>query len=132
MIQEIKALTPADLPCIRNDDNVEWTSTATDVYSSRSAWEALRFSRPVVNWYGLVWLKRYILRCAAIQWMACHRKLGTKDRLDTCFMGSNSTFCVLCEDAVEIHHHLFLECPFWVDMAGVSEPTWGFEEACRF
>lgn len=54
VIQEIMANTPVDLkPLVHNEDAVIWTLSPSGVYSSKSAWQALRTSKPVVPWFGL-------------------------------------------------------------------------------
>lgn len=72
---------PADLkPCVHKEDDVIWTPTTHGVYSSRSAWDALRTVRSLVGWYAVLWFKHHVPRWGIIQWIVCWGRLGNLDR----------------------------------------------------
>ena len=47
-------------------------------------------------------------------WMACHNRLPTQDRIILWKQEPPDMKCVLCEQVVDSHRHLFFTCPFSV------------------
>lgn len=65
---------------------------------------------PKVEWKGLVCGNRARLRVVFMLWMACNKRLATKDRLEQ--FGCNvDRKCVFCS-SLETLDHLFFECMY--------------------
>ena len=95
-------------------------------FSSKITWEHLQIPAPVVFWHKVIWFKENIPRNTFMSWLDLLRRLPTKDRLRR--WGLNVTDqCVLCNSAVETHHHLFFECSFsyalWLTFASNILPN---------
>ncbi|XP_013624393.1 PREDICTED: uncharacterized protein LOC106330483 [Brassica oleracea var. oleracea] len=88
------------------------------VFSSKVTWERVRTSSPIRPWYKTIWFKEHIPINFFISWLALLRRLPTRDRLRRWGLNVPDT-CVLCQVAVETHHHLFFEC-------GFSETIWAY------
>lgn len=80
-------------------------------FSSKSTWDFLRNSSPLVPWAKVVWFKEEIPRCSFITWLAMLTRLPTKDRLRRWGLAVPAD-CVLCAQGQETHNHLFFECVF--------------------
>ena len=96
------------VPQMATEDTIKWVLTNSGEFTIKSAWEAIRRSYPSSSWSKLIWFHGNIPRAAFILWLAIKGKLSTNDRshnpqVDPC--------CLLCNDALESHHHLFFECP---------------------
>lgn len=106
-IIEIKAGTSRDLvPAMDRDDKVVWILTPNGSYSAKSAWQAIRFSKPEVEWSPLVWYGKHVPRWSFILWVTILGRLPTKDRLRSWGIAMDSS-CVLCHGGMEDHNHLF-------------------------
>ncbi|XP_059669246.1 uncharacterized protein LOC132314389 [Cornus florida] len=68
-------------------------------------------------WTHLAWGKPLIPKHAFTLWIAIKQKLSTLDR--KCTSHIDSVTCVLCNNALESHDHLFYMCPF-------VKPLWTF------
>ncbi|XP_024014479.1 uncharacterized protein LOC112088431 [Eutrema salsugineum] len=80
-------------------------------FSTKCTWDFLRPSAPMVTWFKTVWFKHATPRHAFHFWTANLNRLPTKDRMIQ--WGVNvSEVCVLCNLSPEARHHIFLACPF--------------------
>lgn len=87
--QEIVSATPPNLVLrLNEEDKVVWLPSKTGVYTSKSAWEAVRLVKPVVPWAKLVWFSRYVPRWSFILWLVCNGRMSNKDRV-----GSMGGYC---------------------------------------
>lgn len=110
MTQEILNANPPDLvPNVVEEDRVLWPSN-TGVYTSKSAWKAIRTVRPNVTCTHIVWFPQHTSRWS-ILWMACHGRLLAKDRLASWGVISDDN-CALCYMGKEPLSHLFFECHY--------------------
>ena len=109
-------LTTIPPPVQANDHDVYlWrggrTSGFIKSFSSRVTWDLLRVASPVVDWHSTVWFKEQIPRCSFITWLSMLARLPTRDRLLSWGLNVPSA-CVLCDNGVESHSHLFFECSY--------------------
>lgn len=65
----------------------------------------------IVNWHNLIWHKRSAIKFSSYGWLAVKKGLKTADLLLKRGIMVNSN-CVLCQDGLESHSHLFFECDF--------------------
>ncbi|OVA01220.1 Reverse transcriptase zinc-binding domain [Macleaya cordata] len=91
------------------DDEVTWTAGNSGLYTLKDTYEALRPRTQVVYWSKLVWFKHCIPRHCFITWVALHRRLKTKDKLNSWGIDIDIT-CTLCRISVEDDRHLFFSC----------------------
>ncbi|XP_058216931.1 uncharacterized protein LOC131327817 [Rhododendron vialii] len=100
---------------IGNEHNREyeiiWAISPTGLYNSKHTWEALRNRGEKVQWASLVWFPRSVSKWSFILWLACLRRLSTKERLCQWGMTIDSV-CVLCSQRDETLQHLFFACSF--------------------
>ena len=78
------------------------------MYTTKSAWNAIRRAGNAVLWHEIVWYKHNVPKWAFIEWLCCLKKLATKDRLRNWGMEVNPA-CVLGNEVEETHNHLFFE-----------------------
>lgn len=116
--QIIEATPPDFLPSPQVEDEVLWTPT-TGSYTTKSAWDAIRPIGQKKPWCSIVWFDRNVPKWAFIVWLACLKRLATKDRLRDWGM-TVPISCVLCNQRDESHAHLFFSCSFssvvWSDV----------------
>lgn len=143
-IIEIMVGTASDLvPAMDRDVRIIWTLTPNGSYSAtaKSAWQAIRFSKPEVEWSPLVWYSKHVPRWSFILWVTTILgRLPTKDRLRSWGIAVDSN-CVLFHGGLEGHNHLFFDCSFanlvwkavksWCDWGHVSRTLevklqWGY------
>ena len=112
-------------------DTIKWLLSSSGRFSTSSAWDQVRESKPQVFWKHIVWYPGNLPKASFILWLAVRRKLGTQDRLPLLLQG---TLCLLCNTQLETHDHLFFECQYsrqlWTFMSfkgGFSTPNsqWG-------
>ena len=70
---------------------------------------ALRVQHSLVSWHKLIWFPKAIPKCGFILWLAIRERLGTKDRLH---IADSNGICLLCNNQVESHAHLFFSCSY--------------------
>ncbi|KAJ9546758.1 hypothetical protein OSB04_019301 [Centaurea solstitialis] len=106
-------------------DKIQWRSKEGSMVDCvvSNMWKDLYFDHPVVPWYKLIWFSQGIPRHAFFLWLAARERLRTLDRLGAWNI-SEDKVCVLCNNGVESHSHLFVECcysrEFWRCLEGVS------------
>lgn len=59
-----------------------------------------------------LWHNMVLPRHSFILWVIVQRRLLTLDRLQTCIPLVSEVSCVLCEERLETHDHLFFECSY--------------------
>ncbi|XP_058783073.1 uncharacterized protein LOC131657723 [Vicia villosa] len=80
----------------------------TGVYSTRLLYNELRGERTCVLWRNLIRGNRASPRAIFLLWMACQKRLQTKDRLKKIGVISDGN-CLFCGDP-ESRDHLFFDC----------------------
>lgn len=80
-------------------------------FSTKSTWNSIRRTAPLIPWHDLVWFKEEIPRCSFVNWIAMIARLPTRDKL-TSWGIDVRTSCVLCNSGSESHQkflsmHLF-------------------------
>ncbi|KAI8532887.1 hypothetical protein RHMOL_Rhmol11G0252300 [Rhododendron molle] len=109
-IQQIQASTPT-LTLGDGDDLITWSISSTGLYSTKHTWEAIRNKSPKVRWSSFVWYSQNVPKWAFILWVACLKRLATRDRLKRWGMQIDS-LCILCSQTEESAAHLFFDCHF--------------------
>ncbi|XP_074315433.1 uncharacterized protein LOC141651630 [Silene latifolia] len=66
---------------------------------------------PLVGWYKDVWDGWCIPKHSIICWLIKHEALNTREKLFRLQI-SDSSQCVICEDGIETHEHLFSRCKY--------------------
>lgn len=92
-------------------DSVIWTLHPSSVYSTSSAWQALRTKASPAPWSRVIWFHKHVPRWALIEWMATLGRLSTKHRLLSWGITTND-LCALCGTGQESHGYLFFACTF--------------------
>lgn len=114
-------LSSIELPSLSTvEDSFHWVTDGnlSDSFSSSKTWEALRPREPEKDWAKLVWFKGSTPKHAFNMWIANLDRLPTMDRFASWGL-QVSTHCCLCSAAVETRDHVFLHCPFTLEL-------WGF------
>lgn len=118
-LQIIDATPAGFLPTLQSDDEVFCSPSSSGLYSTTSAWNAIRTIGQTQSWCSVVWFHRSVPKWAFIVWLACRQRLATKDRLHNWGMDVHPS-CVLCHQWMESHAHLFFDCCFskyiWSDL----------------
>ncbi|XP_058183911.1 uncharacterized protein LOC131301566 [Rhododendron vialii] len=109
-IQQIQTSTPT-LTLGDGDDLITWSISSTGLYSTKHTWEAIRNKSPKVRWSSFVWYSQNVSKWAFILWVACLKRLATRDRLKRWGMQIDS-LCILCSQTEESAAHLFSDCHF--------------------
>ncbi|KAJ9535280.1 hypothetical protein OSB04_un001622 [Centaurea solstitialis] len=78
------------------------------------------------RWANLIWFSHGIPRHAFILWLAIKERLRTFDRLN-CWGLIQNSICVLCNDEVESHNHLFVDCGYVQEVWRCCEGLSGIE-----
>lgn len=101
-------------------DKVVWRPTK-GIFTVKSAWDAIRIHHDKVDWASIVWFKHHIPRYSFILWLAIRNSLSTRDKLFSHGL-IQSAYCVLCNDDLESHSHLFFKCSYtarlWLHLLG--------------
>jgi ribonuclease HI len=93
------------------EDCVVWTPNSRGNFSSKSAWEVLRFKYSQCTWFKVAWFSSAIPRHAFLLWRLILGKLPTMNRLKKLKLVSSDD-CVLCWAGKESDNHLFFKCYF--------------------
>ncbi|XP_074318800.1 uncharacterized protein LOC141655630 [Silene latifolia] len=78
-------------------------------YNIKSGYYQLQGGHPFVVWHKDVWNAWCVPKHSIISWLIHHESLNTQEklfRLQIC----ESNACVLCENGLETHQHLFSGC----------------------
>ncbi|GAA0174152.1 hypothetical protein LIER_27599 [Lithospermum erythrorhizon] len=97
----------AAVDCSR-EDALRWDNYEQISYSR--VLSSMRQSADKVRWHKISWSKSNVPKHYFIAWLACLRKLPTKDKMMSWNVIDNMK-CVLC-DGDEEAGHLFFECNF--------------------
>ncbi|KAI8559797.1 hypothetical protein RHMOL_Rhmol04G0202600 [Rhododendron molle] len=112
LIHQIQRLIPSTMqPHGDTEDEVIWSISPTDHYNTKYTWEALRHRGRKVQWAALVWFSRSVSKWSFILWLACLRRLATKERLRKWGMVIDPG-CVLSSQRHETLQHLFFACSY--------------------
>lgn len=79
--QIIEPTPPDFLPNPQVEDEVLWTPSTTGFYATKSVWDAIRPIGQKKPWCSVVWFNQNVSKWAFIVWLACLKRLATKDRL---------------------------------------------------
>ena len=96
-------------------DGVFWRASPTGSFSIKAAYKSLAPNSNKVVWHKLVWYPQFIPKASFILWLAIRGRLGTQDRLH---ISSTNPKCLLCNNQMETHNHLFFNC-------SVTSSIWG-------
>ncbi|KAJ6725240.1 hypothetical protein OIU85_023093 [Salix viminalis] len=112
-------------PQVEQQDSWVWTKHASGKCTIKSAWEQNRRHSPPDDGSRLIWHKWHVPRHSFVLWLAARGRLRTMDRLH----GLPHQQCVLCNDQMENHNHLFLlprpfSATIWQELAGRAHLTW--------
>lgn len=111
-------LTTIQLPsCSTIEDSFDWTieGSATNSFSSKLTWNAIRRREEEKDWYKAIWFRGATPKHAFFMWTAQLNRLPTRMRLAS--WGSNvQTSCCFCSAFNEDRDHLMLWCGFSVDI----------------
>ncbi|XP_026378461.1 uncharacterized protein LOC113272885 [Papaver somniferum] len=94
-----------------DEDLVLWKGRKNGDFSMKETFRALSGDIIEVGWTKLVWFKNNIPRHSFISWLACHKRLKTKAKLQRWGLVNNAA-CALCGGGIEHEEHLFLTCSF--------------------
>ncbi|XP_026419497.1 uncharacterized protein LOC113315435 [Papaver somniferum] len=95
----------------RDEDLVLWNGSKNVDFSMRETFRALSGDTIEMPWTKLVWFKNNIPRHSFISWLACHKRLKTKAKLQRWGLVNNAA-CALCGGGIEDEEHIFLTCSF--------------------
>ncbi|KAF9619147.1 hypothetical protein IFM89_005161 [Coptis chinensis] len=125
-------------PIICNSEDEDyriWCQDSKGKFSTKSAFESIRRTRPKVSWYKNIWNNFIHPRTAATGWKLLHGCAATDDRIQKSGIPLVSA-CRLCKSAEENLTHLLWECSFstqlWTWLAAgflIQQPLPGFKEA---
>ncbi|XP_074306147.1 uncharacterized protein LOC141641381 [Silene latifolia] len=87
-----------------------WQSDARG-YSIQSGYYWLQGPHPLVQWHNIVWAHWNIPKHSLVGWMVKQQGLQLRDKLFQLQICDSSS-CVNCEQATEIHEHLFGSCVY--------------------
>ncbi|KAK9292966.1 hypothetical protein L1049_020948 [Liquidambar formosana] len=109
---ELQSSIPSNFrPNSEINDKIVWLPDPLGIFSSRSAWNAIRQHKPEVDWHKVVWFSKAIKKHAFILWLIILNRINAKDMLLNWGIISSAT-CVLCNTHIETRDHLFITCRF--------------------
>ena len=94
---------------IHRQDSIRWH--CTPLVSVTTIWNCIRLPTTPPGWLPAVWHPLAIPKCSFTLWLALKERLLTKDRMLRFHMHTDLE-CVLCNNAIESHHHLFGSCSY--------------------
>ncbi|KVH88545.1 Phytosulfokine [Cynara cardunculus var. scolymus] len=106
-------------------DKIRWKgkNNISSDFTVANVWRDIRYEENEVNWANMVWFSHGVPRHAFILWLAFRNSLRTKDRLGMWSMNLDP-LCVLCENGMESHEHIFIACTYshdvWNNMGGLK------------
>ncbi|KAJ9560832.1 hypothetical protein OSB04_005992 [Centaurea solstitialis] len=109
-------------------DKLRWKSRkgACVDFDVAAVWSDLFEDFNDFRWANLIWFSHGIPRHAFILWLAIKERLRTLDRLN-CWGLIQNPICVLCNDGVESHDHLFVDCCYVQEVWRCCEGLSGIE-----
>ncbi|XP_074270955.1 uncharacterized protein LOC141594866 [Silene latifolia] len=90
--------------------NGEWLSAAGHGIGVTSG-NLVTGQHPPYWWHREVWDNWCIPKHSIISWIIQHAALNTRDKLHR-LMICDSNLCIICENGIEAHQHLFTECQY--------------------
>ncbi|XP_043705323.1 uncharacterized protein LOC122655170 [Telopea speciosissima] len=104
-----------------------WAHTKSEVFTVRSAWDALRMTAPQPEWGWAVWQRSLQPRNSIFGWRLANGALPTDDKVKRKSV-SFASRCELCAADCETKSHLFLECNFaiqvWKEILFIFNENW--------
>lgn len=99
------------------DDCFEWAveNKPCEGFSSSKTWEVLRPRGAKMSWTDLIWFKGSTPKHAFHMWISHLDRLPTRSRLASWGLPV-ATDCCLCSAPVETRDHIFLHCPFSLEI----------------
>ncbi|KAB5521998.1 hypothetical protein DKX38_026317 [Salix brachista] len=114
------------LPHVICKDTWVWTHNSSGQCTIKSAWEQIRTAHEPCGSSWLIWHKWHIPRHSFVLWLATRSRLRTMDRLHTVLEDQQG--CVLCNEHMENHNHLFFSCNYstkvWGAISGRARISW--------
>ncbi|KAJ6889562.1 hypothetical protein NC652_030338 [Populus alba x Populus x berolinensis] len=98
-----------DFIAATSKDHYIWSGHPSGTFTIDSAWELLRERKPKTAMHHILWYAGCIPRQSFILWLASIGRLNTGDRMQRMGINANTT-CILCDQHVETHGHLFFQC----------------------
>ena len=96
---------------IHHSDSIVWSRDNSLVVSTSSIGNSLRSRNTPPAWIDVAWHNLAIPKCSFTLWLALKGRLLTKDRMQK-FNMDTDLCCVLCDNAIESHEHLFSTCVY--------------------
>lgn len=109
------AINQVVIPLVPNQDKQVWTKIDSGMLSFKEAFLFLNPPSQVQNWYKLIWNQSIPPSKSFLVWRLLHRRVPTDENLQSrgCVTVS---MCSLCCSPAETSEHLFLSCPFVVEL----------------
>ncbi|KAJ9535960.1 hypothetical protein OSB04_un000878 [Centaurea solstitialis] len=110
------------------DDVVRWKGLhgVGVEFSVREACCSLMGPCPSSTWTKYVWFKGHIPKVSLCLWTACHGRLPTQDRVNTWLSSQPPLCCVLCNNCIDSHDHLFFDCLYSKEVWRRLKKEYGF------
>lgn len=92
-------------------DRILWAGIKLHKVRTWHIWEEIRFKLPKIHWHGYVWHKLRITRYAHHEWIVCHGRLHTMNRLASFGLDIMQN-CFMCIRGQEDLNHLLITCDY--------------------
>jgi hypothetical protein len=93
------------------DDKLLWKWRASGEYTAKSAYLATFQGSTSCAAWKLIWKTWALNKVRFFHWLANIDRCWTSERLARCGLQHHPR-CLLCDQAMETIHHLFIACPF--------------------
>jgi hypothetical protein len=128
----IRALQLGHICITDREDDIVWQHNPHGVYTPKAGYTQLNIDllqqEPSWWWKG-VWKQKFPLKAHLFLWCLIKNKVPTWDKMRSRHL-EGSGWCALCRSDEESTTHLFLKCPFilqiWVECSGV------LNQVCRW
>ena len=97
------------------NDMIEWKLTSNRQFSVKSCYDFLNDGGLHSKYQVNIWKTAVPLKVKVFDWLATHDKILSKERLDRRGW-TGSQICEICGFHVESNSHIFLQCPFTINI----------------
>ncbi|XP_059658916.1 uncharacterized protein LOC132305263 [Cornus florida] len=104
-------------PVPQRKDRFIWIPSSSGKFTIVSTLKLINRDIPSQPWSHLVWSKVSIPKHSFTLWVAIQKRLPTLNRRCAAYL--NTTTCLICNNDLESHNHLFFSCPY-------VKPLWTF------
>lgn len=104
-----------DLPLIDQEDNLVWTNSSSGALTFKTAFNFLQGQAPTLGWPSKLLQQCIPPSRSFLLWRLLHQKIPTDDILQK-HGWSITSICCHCGSSSESANHLFLACPFAVNL----------------